>query len=189
MDILFVAPRLIIGRIYKHLDEEMKLLWSKDLKLNTVHVNDVARASWHAATWYADTKPQGPAIFNLADKQDTDQETINSLLRDIYGIQTGYHGSVVSSFVKLNLESVTDDVNEKHLAPWAELLRKSNIRVSPLSPYLDEELLYNHALSVDGSKIERETGFTYTVPHLTKDKLVEIIDDYKMLNVWPADDL
>lgn len=60
--------------------------------------------------------------------------------------------------------------------------------MSPLSPYLDEELLSNHALSVDGTKIERETGFTYNVPKLTKEKLVEIIDGYKALNVWPADD-
>lgn len=94
----------------------------------------------------------------------------------------------MSTFAKLNLDSVTEDINEKHLPPWADLLKKSNIRSSPLSPYLDEELLYNHALSVDGSKIERDTGFTYTVPRLTKDKLVEIIDYYKAMNVWPLDD-
>ncbi|KAI9276747.1 hypothetical protein BDA99DRAFT_494018 [Phascolomyces articulosus] len=186
--LLGLTPRLIIGRVYQHLGEEMKLLWSKDLKLNTVHVNDIVRASWHLAKWYEDTgrKPEDETpIFNLSDKEDTDQETINKLLREIFGIETGYHGSVVSSFAKLNLDSVTEDVNEKHLAPWAELLKKSDIRTSPLSPYLDEELLYNNALSVDGSKIERETGFTYTVPHLTKEKLVEIIDEYKSQNLWP----
>lgn len=189
--LLGLTPRLIIGRVYKHLNEEMKLLWSKDLKLNTVQVEDMARACWHTADWYTKTgrKPEDPTpIFNVADKQDTDQETINKLLREIFGIETGYHGSVVSSFAKLNLNSVTEDVNEKHLAPWAELLKKSDIKVSPLSPYLDEELLSNHALSVDGTKIERETGFTYNVPKLTKEKLVEIIDGYKALNVWPADD-
>lgn len=58
---------------------------------------------------------------------------------------------------------------------------------SPLSPYLDEELLYNKALSVNGTKIERDTGFTYTVPYLAKEKLIEIIDYYKTLGVWPAD--
>ena len=80
-------------------------------------------------------------------------------------------------------------VNEKHLAPWAELVHKSGISVTPLSPYLDEELLYNNALSVDGSKIENETGFSYEVPLLTKEKLIEIIDEYKALNVWPRDDV
>lgn len=85
------------------------------------------------------------------------------------------------------MDAVNEAVNEKHLAPWAELVRKSDIAVTPLSPYLDEELLYNNALSVDGSKIERETGFTYSVPKLTKEKLVEIIGEYKALNVWPKD--
>ena len=52
----------------------MKLLWSKDLKLNTVHVEDVVRANWHVANWYVDTAKKsedGPVIFNLADKEDT----------------------------------------------------------------------------------------------------------------------
>ncbi|KAI9027178.1 hypothetical protein CLU79DRAFT_740703 [Phycomyces nitens] len=185
--LLGLTPRLIIGRIYQHLGEEMKLLWSKDVKLNTVHVDDVARACWHVATWYQTRKTTGVPIFNLADKEDTDQDTINRHLRSLFGIQTGYHGSVVSSFAKLNLESVMEDINEKHLAPWADLLKSSDIRVTPLSPYLDEELLYNNALSVDGTKIERETGFFYTVPSLTQAKLTEIIDGYKALKVWPSD--
>ncbi|KAI9318392.1 hypothetical protein BX666DRAFT_1927480 [Dichotomocladium elegans] len=189
--LLGLTPRLIIGRVYQHLGEEMKLLWSKDLRLNTVHVSDVVRAAWHVAEWYEKTGRKAEdttPIFNLADKQNTDQEAINKLLQDIFGIKTGYYGSVVSSFAKLNLDSVTEDVNEKHLAPWAALLKSSNIHVSPLSPYLDQELLYNHALSVDGSKIERETGFIYSVPYLTKEKLVEVIDHFKALNVWPADE-
>lgn len=51
----------------------MKLLWSKDLKLNTVHVDDVVRASWHVAVWYAENHKEGDKVpvFNLADKQDT----------------------------------------------------------------------------------------------------------------------
>ncbi|KAI8876534.1 NAD(P)-binding protein [Backusella circina FSU 941] len=186
--LLGLTPRLIIGRVYKYLKEEMKLLWSKDLKLNTVHVDDVSRACWYLTEWYINNRVAGGVpVFNLVDKQDTDQEAINKQLQSIFGIETGYHGNVVSAFAKLNLDAVIEAVNEKHLAPWAELVRKSDIAVTPLSPYLDEELLYNNALSVDGSKIERETGFTYSVPKLTKEKLVEIIDEYKALNVWPKD--
>ncbi|KAI8097950.1 uncharacterized protein B0P05DRAFT_461143 [Gilbertella persicaria] len=190
---LGLTPRLIIGRIYKYLNEEMKLLWSKDLKLNTVHVDDVSRACWHLAQWYVQTSSQSTfkeaPVFNLADKQDTvDQEAINKQLQSIFNIKTGYHGTVVSTFAKLNKDAVIEAVNEKHLAPWAELAQKSGISVTPLSPYLDEELLYNNALSVDGSKIEKETGFTYSVPFLTQEKLTEIINEYKALNVWPKDD-
>ncbi|CAO0801198.1 unnamed protein product [Mucor circinelloides] len=188
--LLGLTPRLIIGRIYKYLDEEMKLLWSKDLKLNTVHVDDVSRACWHLTQWYTDNNISATGqvpIFNLVDKQDTDQEAINKQLQTIFDIKTGYHGSVVSTFAKLNLDAVIEAVNEKHLAPWAELVKKNGIANTPLSPYLDEELLYNNALSVDGSKIERETGFTYSVPYLTQEKLIEIIDGYKALQVWPKD--
>ncbi|KAI8100115.1 uncharacterized protein BX664DRAFT_322908 [Halteromyces radiatus] len=180
-----LTPRLIIGRVYKHLNEEMTLLWSKDLKLNTVHVNDVVRACWHLALWYQSTEhPQVP-IFNLADKQDTDQETINTHLRAIFGIQTGYHGSVVSTFAKLNLNSVVEDINEKHLQPWADILKANNVQHSPLSPYLDPELLYNNAISVDGTAIEERTGFKYSVPYLSKENLQQIIDEFKALNLWP----
>lgn len=91
------------------------------------------------------------------------------------------------TYLQLNLDAVIEAVNEKHLAPWAELVKKDSIANTPLSPYLDEELLYNNALSVDGSKIERETGFTYSVPYLTREKLIEIIDGYKALEVWPKD--
>ncbi|KAI8068321.1 hypothetical protein BC940DRAFT_299695 [Gongronella butleri] len=181
-----LTPRLIIGRVYQHLNEEMTLLWSKDLKVNTVHVLDVVRASWHLAQWYPERKDKSAVpVFNLADKQDTDQETINTLLRQIYGIQTGYHTSIVSTFAKMNLNSVVEDVNEKHLEPWANILKGSGILHSPLSPYLDPELLYNNALSVDGSAIETQTGFVYEVPKLTKENLQVIIDDYKALRLWP----
>ncbi|ORX43849.1 NAD(P)-binding protein [Hesseltinella vesiculosa] len=181
-----LTPRLIIGRVYEYLKEEMTLLWSKDLKVNTVHVQDVVRACWHLAEWYPTRKAQDQTpVFNLADKQDTDQETINTLLRQIFNIKTGYHTSIVSTFAKLNLKSVVEDVNEKHLEPWANILKESGVQYSPLSPYLDPELLYNNALSVDGSAIERDTGFTYSVPKLTKDRLQEVIDNFKELNLWP----
>jgi hypothetical protein len=81
---------------------------------------------------------------------------------------------------------VTEDVNEKHLGPWADLLKESNIAISPLSPYVDEELLHSHPVSVNGTLIERETGFTYEVPYITKEKLEEIINGYKELKVWPT---
>lgn len=83
-----LAPRLIIGRIYKHLNEEMKLLWSKDLKLNTVHVQDMARACWHTVDWYIKTgrKPEDPTpIFNVADKQDTGKNYSGSICLPSWG--------------------------------------------------------------------------------------------------------
>lgn len=82
----------------------MKLLWSKDLKLNTVHVEDVAKACWYLTQWYTNNNISSSGqvpIFNLVDKQDTDQEVINKQLQSIFNIKTGYHGSVVSTFAKV----------------------------------------------------------------------------------------
>ena len=69
---------LCMARAYKELDREMKWLWTKDLKCNTVHVTDVARALWHVAQWYVDGKAnwdegamgQTPT-FNVVDQGDT----------------------------------------------------------------------------------------------------------------------
>lgn len=41
-----ITTRLIIGGIYRHLGETMKLLWNGELKLNTIYVKDVCRAVW-----------------------------------------------------------------------------------------------------------------------------------------------
>lgn len=72
------APRLIIGAVYKQLAEKMKLLWTKDLKMNTVHVRDVVRALWHLK----DAGPPGE-IYNLVDKGETSEEmNLYSLLNE-----------------------------------------------------------------------------------------------------------
>ncbi|KAL3899587.1 MAG: hypothetical protein SGCHY_001934 [Lobulomycetales sp.] len=190
-DILGITPRLIVGAVYKQLKEEMKLLWTKDLRINTVHVNDVVRASW----WAAATKSQGggraegdlngPCVYNLADKTDTDQGKMNEFIRQIFGIDTGFQGTVLSSFAKMNLESVTEEVNDKHLQPWADACKEGSIQNTPLTPYLDKELLKDNALSVNGSKIETTLGFQYTVPLMTKESLMEVIDDFVSVGIWP----
>lgn len=187
---VFLAPRLVCGRIYKYLNEEMKCLWTKDLKINTVHVIDVVRAMWHVALWYRDNNKagQGPFIFNLSDSGKTDQDRINRHISSIFGIQTGYQGSIISNFAQLNLDGATDDVNDKHVGPWAVLQRASGIKVTPLTPYVDKELLLNDAISINGTKITQATGFQYEVPQITDEKLIEMIEDFKALNLWPNDD-
>jgi hypothetical protein len=41
-----VTKTLLLGLVYKHLNEEMKYLWSSKLKKNTVHAQDVVGALW-----------------------------------------------------------------------------------------------------------------------------------------------
>ncbi len=42
----------------------MKLLWTKDLHMNTIHVSDVVRVAWHVAN----LSERSGTIYNLADK-------------------------------------------------------------------------------------------------------------------------
>ncbi|TPX43462.1 hypothetical protein SeLEV6574_g05054 [Synchytrium endobioticum] len=190
-DILGLTPRLIMGVVYRHLNEEMKLLWTKDLKINTVHVNDVIRALW----WVAASKDEqggrsnpvkaGGEVYNLADRGDTDQGAINTYIEAIFGIATGFQGTMISQFAKLNLESVTEDVNDKHLQPWSDLCKQGGVQNTPLTPYLDKELLKDNALSIDGSRIEKEMDFHYTVPQVTEAGLREVVDDFVNTGIWP----
>lgn len=94
---LVSAPRLIIGAVYKHLKEVMKLLWTADLHLNTVHVKDVCRAIWLLVA-RDDSKGQ---IFNVVDDGDTTQGLISTLISDIFGINHDYYGHALSMICKV----------------------------------------------------------------------------------------
>lgn len=115
---------------------------------------------------------------------NADQGTVNDILAKIFKIETGFQGTMISQFAKLNLDSVTEDVNDKHLQPWSELLKNAGVTNSPLTPYLDKELLKDNYMSVDGSKIEKQ-GFVYEVPEMTLPLLEEVIDSFVTLGVWP----
>lgn len=174
-----LTPRLIVGAVYKQLGEKMKLLWSKDLKMSTVHVKDVARA-----VWFLCTNGQPGEVYNLADKNESTQGSISDLVCQIFQIEYDFFGSVISNMARLNMTGMVEDSNDKHLAPWSEACTRDSISNTPLSPYLDQELLYNNNLHIDGSKIEK-LGFTYEHPKITVDSLKEVVDDYVTLGVFP----
>jgi nucleoside-diphosphate-sugar epimerase len=186
-----ITSRLITGAVYRHLKEEMKLLWTKDLKMNTVHISDVVNALWMmTATKEEKGGRNGPVtkceIYNLADKGDTNQGIMNDFIKEIFGISTGFQGTMISQLAKLNLESITEDVNDKHLQPWSELCKNAGVLNTPLTPYLDKELLKDNALSVDGSKVEKEFGFSYKVV-MNLECLKAVIADYVAMKIWPSE--
>ncbi|KAM0158026.1 hypothetical protein ACHAQE_004267 [Botrytis cinerea] len=191
----FVSTALTMARIYQHLDEEMKFLWTKDLRVNTVNINDTCRALWAVAEWYAvsgkpnwDAKSMGKIpTFNVVDKGETSQKTMAELIGQIFGIKTGFQGQLVSTFAKMNLDSVVDDINEEVLGPWADLLEEAGItRPGPLTPFMEKELLKDTDLSMDGSRIEKVVGFTYEHPKITKELLQGMIDSYIRIGWWPV---
>merc|ERR1711991_692881 len=108
-----------------------------------VHVDDVCAAMWAAREF------ESGSIYNLADKSETDQGSINEMLEQMLGIKTGFLGSVVSSAAKA-----------KHLKPWSDLCKEQGITSTPLSPYIDQELLYNNSLSVTARPLRPRASST-----------------------------
>ena len=149
LNVSTAAPRLIVGAVYKQTGETMKLLWTDKLCLNTVHVHDVARALWHLSQHGAVGQ-----TYNLADKGDssvlislcmmgayfvrTDQGSVTDLVSQLFAIKSDYAGTLLSNFAKLNMTSVTEDVNDGHMEPWSQMCGAAGIENTPLSPYLDK---------------------------------------------------
>lgn len=191
----WVATALCMARVYKALDQEMKWLWTKDLRTNTAHIHDVVRALWAVANWYTsggkdkwDAKAMGSPTptFNVVDKGATTQGTMAEIIGQVFGIETGFQGQLISTFAKLNLDSVVDDVNDELLGPWADLLEEAGItRPGPLSPFMEKELLKDTDLSMDGSRLEEVVGFKYEKPQINKELVEEVIESYKKMKWWP----
>ena len=173
----------------------MKWLWTKDLRVNTVHITDVSRALWVIADWYDvskmpnwDSASMGKIpVFNVVDKGRTSQGIMAEIIGQIFGIETGFQGQLISSFAKLNMDSVVDDVNDEVLGPWADLLQDAGItRPGPLTPFMEKELLKDTDLSMDGSRLEKVVGFQYEKPKITKELVEEVIESYKRIGWWPT---
>jgi nucleoside-diphosphate-sugar epimerase len=182
-----------MARVYQFLECEMKWLWTKDLRTNTVHIDDVSRALWAVAAWYDagkanwDTKTMGGVpTFNIVDPGVTTQGTMANIIGEIFKIETGFQGQLISTFARMNMDSVVDDVNDELLGPWADLLEDAGItRPGPLTPFMEKELLKDTDLSMDGSRLTTVVGFQYEKPNITKDLVEEVIESYKEMKWWP----
>ncbi|KAI1641769.1 uncharacterized protein F4817DRAFT_354884 [Daldinia loculata] len=189
----WVATALCMARVYQAMGEDMKFLWTKDLYTNTAHIDDVTRALWSVAAWYDagkanwDEKSMGPTpTFNVVDKGTTNQGTIAEIIGQVFGIETGFQGQLLSNLARLNMDSVVDDVNDDVLGPWADLLTDAGItRPGPLTPFMEKELLKDTDLSMDGSRLEAVVGFQYQKPVITKELVEEVIESYKRMKWWP----
>ncbi|KAF2400420.1 NAD(P)-binding protein [Trichodelitschia bisporula] len=184
----FVGTALCMARVYQYEQREMKWLYSRDLKTNTVHVKDVVRAIWTAAQWYAqkNTQKRPAPVFNIADQGNTAQGTMADIITQIFNIPTNFQNPVMATIAKFCLDSVVDDVNDETLDPWAELQEAAGItKATPLGPYMEKDLLKNLDLSLDPSAFVRETGFQYQHPKLTKEEIEAVIESYRSMNWWP----
>jgi len=181
-DILGITPRLIVGSVYKESKEKLKSLYTKDLSLNTVHVKDVVKA-----IWFLTSHGESGSIWNLADKNNTDQGKINKWLEEIYGIKTEFLPTIEMTTAKaLGTKFLVGYANDIHLKPFSDACKKYGIMDTPLTPYLDEELIKDNSISVDGSAIE-SLGFTYDHPAPNAELLKEVMLDYVNKGYFPKE--
>jgi len=178
-DLTSITPRIICAAVYQDRKEKMKFLWEGSLKLNTVHIDDVV-----AAIWWACTTASPSSTYNLADESNSDQGAINGLLGQIFGIEVGFWGSMLSNVAKMKLSAVAEEANDKHVPGWTMLCKTHNINNTPLSPYIDQELLKNNGLFVDGTAIAR-AGFRYTRPRLTRELIEDVIQKFVEQGLFP----
>ena len=46
---------------------------------------------------------------------------MTDLVCQLFGIKSDYAGTIMSNFAKLNMASVTEDVNDGHMEPWSQM--------------------------------------------------------------------
>lgn len=179
-DRIGLTSRLVIGAIYRHLKETMKLLWDKNLYINTVHVTDAARA----VVWLCQ-REKVHQIYNLVDENNTTQGYITELVSDIFNINHDYWGNKLSNIAKTDTTGLVNEVNERHLIPWAAVCSAGGLENTPLTPYVDQDSVHHNHLHLDGSKLRKE-GFTYSIPKPTKELLLEVLRDFVVMKIFPA---
>lgn len=110
-------------------------------------------------------------------------------MANIFQIKTGFHGTLVSQFARLNLGTAVDEENDELLQPWGDLLNDYGItRPGPITPYLEGDTIKDCDFCLDGSRLREVTKFEFTVPKVTEAGLREIIDSYTRMNWWPPMD-
>ncbi|CAH0724012.1 unnamed protein product, partial [Brenthis ino] len=176
-----LTPRLLYGGIYKHLGETMKLLWTADLKMNTVHVKDVCRAIWLLGM----KNDANGQTYNIVDEANSSQGSLAELVSEIFNINHDYYGTAISTLAKNDIASVAEEANDKHLTAWADMCRKYALTHTPLEPSAGAELLLNKQLCLDGSKLR--AIMELEVPKPTVDKLLEVLQDYASMNLFPKE--
>lgn len=74
---------------------------------------------------------------------------------------------------QVDMGSVVEEGNDKHMGPWAEACTAGGVENTPLTPFMDQELLYNKNLYLDGSRL-KGLGFACEVPLLNFQNLMEV---------------
>ncbi|RNF08141.1 NAD-dependent epimerase/dehydratase family protein [Trypanosoma rangeli] len=178
-DIRGLMPRIVCAAVYEKTGEHMEFLWGKDLRMHTAHVQDVVAAIWHIVCAGATHE-----VYNVVDDGDTTQGSLNVVLESMFKVKTGFFGAMICGMATLSLGAVAEEANEGLMEPWTAMLKENGISVTPLSPYLEKELLSADPLAIDGSKL-RALGFRCSCPKVTKELLEDSLDYWVSLGLFP----
>ncbi|KAL8286398.1 hypothetical protein RQP46_004415 [Phenoliferia psychrophenolica] len=131
--------------------------------------------------------PVRVAVFTVVDDCETTQKEIASLIAEVVGVQSGFHGALISTFAKMNMSDVIEDVNDKHLEGWSALLTKSNPPISdtlPISPHTAADILQPYPIEFTNERAKSLTGWTPAY-RLTVQAVKETIEGFRKEGNWP----
>lgn len=154
-----ITPRAILAAVYLRLKQKMKLLWGEDLRISTIHIQDLCRAIVHLKDM--------EGIFNISDSADTKQHDISKVIQTLFNIKTHYYSRVISNFA--SLQTVAEEANEIHMQPWSEICGAGGVDC-PIYPYVEQENLDGSHVAVAPGKL-LSTGFTLLHPQVTPDNI------------------
>jgi len=179
-----LMPRFVCAAGYKDDKQKMTFFWTKGVRINTVHVRDVCSAMWLCA------RTEVPQILNLSDPSDFTQLDFNKLLSKLLNMQVGFVNKATDLAVRTSLSTAAAIANDRHVPRWAKITKDHKLELNtPLSAFIDEEILKKNHYGVNGGKLSKVTGFKYQHPKPTLALFAEMLEDYQKRNFFPKFEL
>eukprot|EP01059_Diplonema_ambulator_P036512 TRINITY_DN9111_c0_g1_i2.p1 TRINITY_DN9111_c0_g1~~TRINITY_DN9111_c0_g1_i2.p1 ORF type:complete len:373 (+),score=78.55 TRINITY_DN9111_c0_g1_i2:52-1170(+) len=178
-----LIPRLTCAASYVDLDDPtMEILYSDDLRIHTLHVQDAVGGIWYVACAGVDKE-----AYNLVDKNDTTQLKLNKIIEEIMPIKCKCVGHLTTKGIMKtigDLDKIVAEANDSHLSNWSDLLKDHGVPGGHLTTYLCKEQLQGTPVSVSGTKVEG-LGFQYSVPTMTADYVRHALQYWIDLGQFP----
>lgn len=75
--------------------------------------------------------------------------------------------------MKISTTVIVEEINDKHMAPWAEICLADNTENTPLTPFMDGELIQHSHLNLSNEKL-KSTGYRLKMPILIQEYVEEV---------------